>query len=162
MAPPPGGAAGPPGGGLPPGGPPPGAGGPPALPAARGSYSVGNAFSYAFKKFQENLVPLILITLILAGRRGDHPGARQHHHRRPSTPDLTFNFETGEYEGGGGGFFGISMILSFLFGALSFAVNLVIQSGIIKASLALTRGQKVEHRHAPSAASTGPRSSSPR
>jgi uncharacterized membrane protein len=59
-------------------------------------------------------------------------------------PDLTFNFETGEYEGGGGGFFGIAMILSFLFGALAFVANLVIQSGIIKASLALTRGQKID------------------
>ena len=59
-------------------------------------------------------------------------------------PDLTFNFETGEYEGGGGGFFGIAMILSLLFGALSFVVNLVVQSGIIKASLALTRGQKID------------------
>jgi uncharacterized membrane protein len=61
-----------------------------------------------------------------------------------AVPDLTFNFETGEYEGGGGGFFGIAMILGFLFGALSFVVNLVIQSGIIKASLGLTRGQKID------------------
>lgn len=104
---------------------------------------MGNAFSYAFKKFQENLLPLILITLVLL------VGAAiiqviGNLVQSAAVDDLTFNFETGEYEGGGGGFFGIAMILSFLFGALSLVVNLVIQSGIIKASLALTRGQKVD------------------
>jgi uncharacterized membrane protein len=104
---------------------------------------VGNAFSYAFKKFQENVVPLLLITLILLVGVvviqviGNIVQAAV-------VPDLTFNFETGEYEGGGGGFFGIAMILSFVFGALSWAVSLVIQAGIIKASLAMTRGQKVD------------------
>jgi hypothetical protein len=119
----------------------PGTGG--GMGGAPQSYSVGNAFSYAFKKFQENLLPLILITLVLlVGAAivqliGNVVSAAV-------VPDLTYNFETGEYEGGGGGFFGIAMILSFLFGVLSFVINLVIQSGIIKASLALTRGQKVE------------------
>ncbi len=61
-----------------------------------------------------------------------------------AVPDLRYNFETGQYEGGGGGLFGVATILSVLFSALSFVVNLVIQSGIIKASLALTRGRKVD------------------
>ena len=136
----------------PPGGPPPGGGFPPpapptgpgdGYPSGPQGYSVGNAFSYAFKKFQENLLPLILITLVLIVAAaiiqfiGNMISAA-------ATPDVVFNFETGEYEGGGGGFFGIAMILSFLFGALSFVANLVIQSGIIKASLALTRGQKID------------------
>lgn len=128
---------------MPPGGPPPGAGGPPGTPSSPGSYSVGNAFSYAFKKFQDNIVPLILITLILlVGVAiiqfiGNIITAA-------ATPDVKFNFDTGEYEGGGGGFFGISMILSLLFSALSIAINLIVQAGIIKASLALTRGQKID------------------
>ena len=146
--PPPGSPGGPPGGFPPPGGPggpggfPPGPGGA-GFPSGPQSYSVGNAFSYAFKKFQENLLPLILITLILLVAAaiiqflGNIITAA-------ATPDVVFDFDTGEYEGGGGGLFGISMILGFLFGALSFVANLVIQSGIIKASLALTRGQKVE------------------
>ncbi len=113
------------------------------MPSSPGSYSVGNAFSYAFKKFQDNLLPLILITLIIVVGAaviqviGNFISAA-------AVPDLTYNFDTGKYEGGGGGFFGIAMILSFLFGALSFVFNLVIQAGIIKGSLALTRGQKID------------------
>ena len=121
---------------------PPGPGGP-GFPSGPQSYSVGNAFSYAFKKFQENLLPLILITLVLLVAAGVIQFLGNII-TAAATPDLVFNFETGEYEGGGGGLFGISMILGFLLGALSFAVNLIIQAGIIKASLALTRGQKVQ------------------
>ncbi len=104
---------------------------------------MGNAFSYAFKKFQDNFLPLILLTLIIVVGAvviqiiGNIIQAAV-------IPDLTYNANTGQFEGGGGGFFGIAMILGFLFGALSFVFNLVIQSGIIKASLALTRGQKVD------------------
>jgi uncharacterized membrane protein len=43
-----------------------------------------------------------------------------------------------------GGLFGLAMTLSLLFSALSIAINLIVQAGIIKASLALTRGQKVD------------------
>lgn len=143
--PPPGGGGygGPPPGG--PGGPPSGgySGGGSCFPSGPESYSVGDAFSYAFKKFQENLLPLILITLVLLVGAAiiQVLGSLI---QSAAAPDRTFNFETGEYEGGGGGFFGLAMILSFLFGVLSFVVNLVIQSAIIKASLALTRGQKVD------------------
>jgi len=58
--------------------------------------------------------------------------------------DPELNLATGEIENTGDGFFGLAMILSLLFNALSFVVQLVVQSGIIKASLALTRGQKVD------------------
>jgi hypothetical protein len=130
-------------GGMPPGGPPPGPGAAPGTPSSPATYSVGNAFSYAFKKFQDNLVLLIVITLVIlvAAAIIQVLGSFI---QAAVVPDRTYNLETGKFEGGGGGFFGIAMILSFLFGALSFVINLVIQSGIIKAALALTRGQKVE------------------
>ena len=149
--PPPGGGAPPPGGGwgaAPP--PPPGSGGyggqPPGGPSGPGGYSVGNAFTYAFDKFKQNLGPLILITLILlvsvfviqfignlitSGMTG--------------AGELIFDPESGEFEGGAaGGFFAGAMIVSLLFSAISWAVQMVIQAGIIKASLGLTRGQKVD------------------
>ena len=153
MPPPPTGGGGfpPPGGPGQPPGPPGGYGGPPLggygsggpVPSSPGNYNVGNAFSYAFKKFQENLLPLVLITLIilvlvaviqLIGNLV----------QSAVISDPVLNLETGEIEGGGGGFFGAAMLLSFVFGVVSFAVNLIIQSGIIKASLALTRGQKID------------------
>jgi uncharacterized membrane protein len=58
-----------------------------------------------------------------------------------ATPDPKLNMNTGQIENSGG-FFGVSMILGLAFNAVSIVINLVIQSGIIKASLALTRGQK--------------------
>lgn len=138
----------PPGGyGSPPayGAPPPGGYGPPgAPPTGPAGYSVGDAFNYAWRKFQANVLPLVLITLailvaaaiiqvignVVSGAVISHP---------------TLNMETGEIEGGGGGgLFGLGLFLSLLFGVLSFAVNLAIQAGIIKASLALTRGQRVD------------------
>lgn len=104
---------------------------------------MGDAFRYAFKKFQENLLPLILITLaiivavaIIQGVGNLVQGA--------VVPDRVLDPETLEWEGGGGGFFGIAFFLSILFSALSMAINLVIQAGIIKAALAVTRGQKVD------------------
>lgn len=158
--PPSGGGAPPPGGGwgaAPP--PPSGSGGdggysgyggyggqPPAGAGGPGGYSVGNAFSYAFDKFKQNLGPLILITLILlvsvfviqlignlitSGMNG--------------AGELIFDPESGEFEGGAAsGFFAGAMIVSLLFSAISWAVQLIIQAGIIKASLGLTRGQKVD------------------
>ena len=104
---------------------------------------MGNAFTYAFKKFQENLLPLILITLVLL------VGAViiqviGNLVTNAATPELVLDPETGQFEGGGGGFFGIVTLLGFLFGVLSFIVNLLIQSAIIKGSLGLTRGHKLD------------------
>lgn len=60
--------------------------------------------------------------------------------------ELVFDPNTGEFEGGAtsGGFFAGAMIVSLLFSAISWAVQLVIQAGIIKASLDLTRGRKID------------------
>ena len=53
----------------------------------------------------------------------------------------TVDPQTGRMEGGG--LFGIAMVLSLLSSALVFAVQLVIQAGIIKGALALSRNQPI-------------------
>lgn len=144
-SPPPGGPGdpnGPSGWGTPPPPPPGGPGGYGGGPGGgygRGpeSYSVGNAFTYAFEKFKANWGPLVLITLLLLVASivvnllsqlifGGVGGA-------------TVDPETGQIEGGG--LFGVAMILSLLSSALVFAVQLVIQSGIIKGALSLSRNE---------------------
>jgi uncharacterized membrane protein len=59
----------------------------------------------------------------------------------PLRPTAEIDPTTGRIEGGG--LFGASMIVSLLFSALTIAVQLVVQSGIIKGSLGLTRGQPI-------------------
>jgi len=115
------------------GGPGPGYGGP-------GGYRVGDAFRYAFDKFKDNLTPLLLITLGIlvavgvlqligsAVTNGMASGVRVD--------------ESGNIVGGGG-WFGAATIVSLLFSALSLVVQLVIQAGIVKASLGITRGEAI-------------------
>jgi hypothetical protein len=153
-SPPPGGPSdpnGPSGWGTPPPPPPPGGPGGPGGYGAGGygggpgggygggpeSYSVGNAFSYAFEKFKANWGPLVLITLLLLVAsvvvnllsQLIFGGVGQ----------TTVDPQTGQIEGGG--LFGVAMILSLLSSALVFAVQLVIQSGIIKGALSLSRNE---------------------
>ncbi len=146
--PPPGGGFPPPGGDVPPPPPPPPGGGwgapPPPPPGpgfgaqpGAGGYSVGTAFSYAFTKFKENLLPLVLITLILLVAGGVMQGVAQ-----VATPDPSFNAETGQFEGTG--LFGIATIISLLFSALTFVVTQIVQSGVIKGALEITRGQGID------------------
>lgn len=99
---------------------------------------MGNAFSYAFEKFKANWGPLVLITLVLIVASFVVQfisnlvfGA--------FTPDATIDPVTGRIEGTG--FFGVAMVLSLLASALSYIVGLVVQSGIIKGALALTRNE---------------------
>lgn len=130
--PPPGGGAGypPPGGGYP---PPPGGPGFSGLPGAGAgpeNYSVGTAFSYGWKKFQQNLLPLVLITLVLV------VGV--------AAVQVVGNLVTSSFSDTAGGFFGIATIVSLLFSAISVAVQVIVQAGIIKGSLMLTRGQQID------------------
>ncbi len=97
---------------------------------------MGNAFSYAWKKFTENLLPLVLITLLLVIASAVIQGISI-----PFRPSATVNSD-GTISGGG--FFGIAMIVSLFFGALSYAVTLIVQSGIVKGALNLTRGEGID------------------
>jgi uncharacterized membrane protein len=100
---------------------------------------VGDAFSYAFTKFKENWGPLVLITLLLLVGVGLIQGiGNLITNGLVSTPTVDSDGTIS------GGFFGAAMILSLLFSALSWVVQLIIQSGIIKGVLGLTRGEKFD------------------
>ncbi|HET6563078.1 MAG TPA: hypothetical protein VFG72_14485 [Marmoricola sp.] len=148
--PPPGGSGGGWGSAPPPPPPPPGSGGygappppPPGAPggygyppgpggpAGPGGYSVGKAFSYAFDKFRANWAPLVLVTLVLLVGAGIVQGLQ-----RLVTPAADDDLS--------GGFFGVALLLSAIFSALSWAVQLIVQSVIVKGSLDVTRGRRLD------------------
>jgi uncharacterized membrane protein len=121
--------------GSPPPPPPPGAPGGyggPGGPGGPGQYSVGNAFSYAWNKFKDNWGPLVLITVIIVVAMAVIQFAGRQ--------IIASAFDASE----GTSLFGGAAILGFAFNALGLIVQLVVQSGIIKGSLMLTRGQKID------------------
>ena len=100
---------------------------------------MGNAFTYAWEKFKANWGPLVLIALVLLAvsivvnllSQAIFGGVGQ----------ATVDPQTGRIEGGG--LFGVAMILSLLSTALVFVVQLIIQAGIIKGALALSRNEPI-------------------
>ena len=58
-------------------------------------------------------------------------------------PAQTYNMTTQRLEGGGGGLFGIRSILTLLFLALALAVGLVLQAGLVRMALGLTRARRI-------------------
>jgi len=98
-----------------------------------GGYSVGNAFSWAFSKFGRHWAPLVLVTLVLMVGSGIVQGIQR---VVVSSSDSS--------DGLSAGFFGVAMILSLLFSALSWVVQLIVQSVIVKGSLDVTRGRPLE------------------
>ncbi len=141
--PPPGGPGGPPPGG--PGGPPPGsfppAGGRP--PAGQEPYSIGAAFNYGWTKFQQNLGPILLALLayivvifIVTFVWSLITSAIF----MPTTEQQLERMMTG------GGFgFGFGYLLYFGFTAIvGFLGFVIIQAAVVRAALALTRGQTIE------------------
>ncbi len=106
-------------------------------------YRVSAAFRYAAAKLARSFVPLVLITvvLLLAVAALQYVGNLA---AVAVVPDRTYNLDTGEYEGGAGGFFSVGTTVVFAFWAAGIAVGLVLQAGIVRASLALTRGLPVD------------------
>jgi len=93
---------------------------------------VGGAFSYGFGKFGKHWAPLVLVTVVLLLGSAAVQGIQ-----RAVLPD------TGA-DGLSGGFFGVAMILSLLFSALSWVVQLIVQAVIVKGSLDVTRGRPLD------------------
>ena len=112
-----------------------------AAPGPQG-YSPTDAFRYGWEKFQANAVPLVLITLVLvvAAAAVQLIGLPI---RSAISPTVTVNSQTGTIETSGGGFFGPALFVGMLLNAVTILVQLVVQSGIIKGSLGLTRGQPI-------------------
>jgi uncharacterized membrane protein len=102
-------------------------------PGGAGGYSVGNAFSYAFSQFGRHWAPLVLVTVVLL-----IGGAIVQGIQRIVVPGA----DSGD--GLSGGFFGAAVILSLLFSAISWVVQLIVQSVIVKGSLDVTRGRPLD------------------
>ena len=102
-------------------------------PGGAGSYSVGNAFSWAFSKFGRHWAPLVLVTLVLLLGSAIVQGIQR---VVVSSSDPS--------DGLSAGFFGVAMIVSLVFSALSWAVQLIVQSVIVKGSLDVTRGRPLD------------------
>lgn len=127
----------------------PGYGAPPPHGQQPRAYSVGDAFSYGWAKFQANLAPLILITVAIAVTvfvvqlignvvsAGVAGGATTVIEYDPDTGRITSTES-------GAGWFGASLLVSLLFGFISSALYLLIQSAIIKGSLLLADGRKLD------------------
>lgn len=124
----------PPAGGYP---PPPGYY-PPAGPGA-GDFSIGVAFGWGWKKFRENLGPLILVALVIVGvlivlgiiRVAVAAGG-----------DAAVDPATGQVENPG--LFGTAFFFSVLLGLLQFVVSVIVSAGIIKGALDITQGRPLE------------------
>ena len=111
-------------------------------------YSVGTALRYGWEKFQANAMPLVLITLVLVLAAGAIQliGLPI---RNAFSPSVSVDPATGMLEtSGSGGLFGAAVIVGMLLNALSILVQLVVQSGVIKGSLGLTRGQPISFGNA--------------
>ncbi|MGZ4437661.1 MAG: hypothetical protein ACXVW6_08475 [Nocardioidaceae bacterium] len=140
----PGGPGDPGSGALPP--PPPGTygyGGPGDYGQPAAPYSIGNAFSYGWKKFTENVGPILLAMLAIA------VGVimLQLIGNAISTSLMTTKTTAGldaqgnpTFTSTGGATFA-SITVSLLFSVVSFVVNLGIQAGIIRGALDLTYGR---------------------
>ena len=105
-------------------------------------FSVGNAFSYGWNKFKANLGPILIAALVLLAAvvllqiiQAIFTGGND--------VEFTIDPDTGAVETDDGGMLGGSIIASLFFGALSFLVQLVIQSGIVKGALDITRGKAI-------------------
>jgi len=109
-------------------------------PAGGAPFSVGNAFGYGWNKFKANLGPILLVALVLLAAL-----AIIQILQAVMTGDDTieFNPDTGEFESDSGGMLGGSILASLFFGGLSFLVQMIIQSGIIKGALDLTKGKPI-------------------
>ncbi|MGE3813392.1 MAG: hypothetical protein AB7I24_17775 [Candidatus Nanopelagicales bacterium] len=135
--------------------PPPAAAAPVPPPAAHaanpvdGPWSVGNAFSYGWAKFQQYLGPILIAMLILfligfvisiiwffiVGAIGA---------ALTSDPSVTINPETGVISTTGGTSFFLSLILGALGFLVYYTVFGFIQAAVTRAALAITEGRKIE------------------
>jgi uncharacterized membrane protein len=119
--------------------PPPPPGFTPEQAQGAGGFSVGAAFGWGWKKFQENLGPLIIATLAIVGvgivvgilRVAVNVGAQ-----------TTVDPNTGRIESPG--FFGAALFFGLFLGLVQWIVSLVVSAGITKGSLEIADGRPLE------------------
>jgi uncharacterized membrane protein len=111
---------------------------PPAGPGA-GGFSVGEAFGWGWRKFRENLGPLVIVALAIVAvlivlgiiRIALTAGS-----------EAAIDPATGQVENPG--LFGTALISSVLLGLIQFVVSVIVSAGIIKGALDITQGRPLE------------------
>jgi uncharacterized membrane protein len=134
------------GGGYPPPPPPPTEGGyppppgyyPPAGPGA-GGFSVGEAFGWGWRKFRENLGPLVVVALAIVAVLIVLGIIR---FALTAGTEAAIDPATGQVENPG--LFGTALVSSLLLGLLQFVVSVIVSAGIIKGALDITQGRPLE------------------
>lgn len=109
-------------------------------PTGGAPFSVGNAFGYGWNKFKANLGPILLVALVLLAALAIIQVLQA---VMTGDDTIEFNPDTGEFESDSGGMLGGSILASLFFGGLSFLAQMIIQSGIIKGALDLTKGKPI-------------------
>jgi len=117
---------------------------PPAPPGGAGGYSVGNAFSYGWNKFTQNLGQILLAVVILVAILiavqlvGFFIGRAV-----ACDPDVKFT-ENGLQTKDCGGIFVAQNIVSWLFSLISWVISMIIGAGIVRAALDITEGRQLD------------------
>ncbi len=111
-------------------------------PGGAAPFSVGNAFSYGWNKFKANLGPILIVALVLVAALV-FIQILQFVFTGGNDASFTIDAETGQVESDSSGMLGGSIIATLFFTGLSLLAQTVIQSGIVKGSLDLTRGKPI-------------------
>lgn len=118
----------------------------PGQPPASG-FSIGEAFSWAWKKFQENLGPILIATVVLIVAVVIFQILSQILSSTifgSGVDPIEINSETGEITGGVGRGFFASILISLLTSFLGTLVAYLLQAGIIRGALKVADGGKPE------------------
>lgn len=122
------------------GGQPPYAGG--NGPTGGRPFSIGDAFTYGWNKFKANLGPILIVALILFAAVAVLQ-VIQYMVTGGGDTTIEINQTTGEIESNSGGLVGGSILASLFFGGLSLLVQTVLEAGIVKGALDLTKGKAI-------------------
>ncbi len=112
-------------------------------PAGGRAFSVGDAFGYGWKKFTENVGPILIAMLVFILIGGVIYGL-QILIQSVTTPETTV--VTGEngfvVTNSGGGF--LALLVSVVFSLVGFIWSYIVQAAYARAGLAVTEGRKIE------------------
>ena len=111
---------------------------PPAGPGGDG-FSVGDAFGWGWRKFRENLGPLMLVALVIVAVMLVLGTIRV---AVVAGTDAAIDPATGQVENTG--LFGTSLFFGLLLALVQFVVSVVVSAGIIKGALDITQGRPLE------------------
>jgi hypothetical protein len=118
---------------------------PPAPPGGGGGYSVGNAFSYGWSKFTQNLgqillaVIVLVVLLIVIQAVGFFIGKAV-----ACEPDLHLNSQGQPVGKDCGGIFTLQNVVSWIISLIGWVVSMIIGAGIVRGALDITEGKELD------------------